>query len=113
MDKQLRKSDMGLTGAIIILCQVISSLQTSRNLSSEFDELKFQFLNAKAEQEQYFVKKEELKKVSFKLDSMNDRLDIIQKQIKFLKDFAWSEPQTVIGCALHKTEWRFHASKPL
>lgn len=100
--KTLKRTDMGLTGAVIILCQVISSFQSSRNLSQEIDQLKSAFHEEKAEHEKYFVKKEELGEVSLKLDKMSKRLFVIQKQIKNL-NFVSSDSETIIGCRYNRS----------
>lgn len=95
----LKRRDMGFTGAVILLAQVMATLQSSRNLSNELDELKNQFNLVKTEQAKYFVKREELKQLALKLDAMNDQLIKIGHQIrKFKDDYALKEDLDGLGC---------------
>lgn len=82
----LRRRDMGLTGAIIVLAQVLSSFQANRNLSQDIEDLKSQIHQAKEDRQKYFVKKEEFQAVVITLDKMADQLDDINKEIKSIKD---------------------------
>lgn len=96
---QLKKRDMGLAGAVIVLAQVISNFQSTRNLSNEIDQLKTEFHQVRSDQEQYFVKKEELKVVTVKLDSMSGQLSKIRNQIKSMTDSDVAFNKSFIGCS--------------
>lgn len=76
--KTIKKTDVGLAGAVIVLAQVLASFQSSKNLSEEMDKLRSDFRALKSEQEVYFVKREELNKVSIKLDKLAKQLRLIR-----------------------------------
>lgn len=94
---RLKRRDMGLASAIIVIAQVLSNFQSSqslsKNVSDDILKLRKEFDQARIEHEQFFVKKEELKKVVAKLDSMNSKLKVINKQIEKLSgtDFVKNE----------------------
>lgn len=100
----LRKRDMGLAGAIIVLAQVLSSFQTSRNLSNEMDQLKSEFQIVRFEQEKYFVKKKELKNVIVKLDSMKVQLAGIRQQLRSIRHIALNDDDNIVGCSFKEAE---------
>lgn len=105
----LKKRDMGIAGAIIVLSQVISNFQSSKSISEEFKDLKNQFIQLQLDQEKYFVKKSDMKKVVSQLDKMNEELSKINDQIESIRDTtAFLEPfddqkkeNSIIGC-VHK-----------
>lgn len=97
-DKQLNRRDMGLTGALIVIAQVISSFHSTSNLSRDIDEMRQEFVQVKSDTEKYFVKKEELGKVVVKLDKMNDQLVKIGKQIKSVKDLSQVSEEDLMAC---------------
>jgi hypothetical protein len=100
MDKQLRKADMGWTGAIIILCQVISSFQASKSVSEELKDLKISILDIRVDQEKNFVRKEQAKTFEAKIEEIKEDVKDIKKQIKHLRsEYAYSDPKGIVGCA--------------
>lgn len=99
----LKRRDIGLAGAIITLAQVLSSLHSSRNLSFEIDQLKAEFHLSKREQEKYFVKKEELKKVVTKLGRIDEKLAKISQQMNSMNT-VWNQVDDdgTVGCTYTK-----------
>lgn len=83
-----KRKDLGIASAVLVLSQLISVYNSSHNLSAQIDELKTSIDNVQSSQELYFVKKEEMKKVSYKLDAMNEQLIQIQRELRFIKNFA-------------------------
>lgn len=83
-----KRKDLGIASAVLVLSQIVSVYNSSHNLSAQIDELKTSIDNVQSNQELYFVKKEEMKKVSYKLDAMNEQLIQIQRELRFIKNFA-------------------------
>ncbi len=78
----LKRRDISLTGAIILISQALTSFHSSHRLSKEMEAFKASFLQLKIDQEKFFVKKEELKTVVTKLDSVKKELTELNEQIK-------------------------------
>lgn len=72
--KPIKRRDMGIAGAIIILAQVLSSTQSAQNLSKEIAELKRDIEASNLEREQYFVRKTEIFSLTRKLDRVSDQV---------------------------------------
>lgn len=72
----LRRRHMGLAGAIIVVAQVItqffSSSHSNKNISEELQQIR-------ADQEKYFVRKDELQIVSNKIDKLGRDVTEIKK----------------------------------
>src|SRR4051812_36599657 len=84
----LRRRHMGLAGAIIIVSQIItqyfSNHNSSKNISEEIKEIR-------ADQEKYFVKKDELQSVSIKIDKIRNDLSEMDSKIRFIKRYVSNE----------------------
>lgn len=77
--------EMTFAGAIIVLAQVLSSFRSTQSVSSEIQKLREDLQQVQTNQEKYFVKKVELKKVVIKLDDMNKQLAKLNQQIKIIR----------------------------
>ncbi len=84
----VRRRDMGLASVAVILSQVLSSFQSNRDLSKDIQQIRTEFHQIRDDQEKYFVRKEELRRVDEKLDLMNTQLAQIRVQIKKIGDIA-------------------------
>jgi hypothetical protein len=74
MTPTIKRRDMGIAGAIIVLSQAVTSLQSSHSISGQVEELKTQLETSKIEREQYFVRKTELVTVVAKIDKLSDQV---------------------------------------
>ncbi len=104
----LRKRDMGLAGAIIVIAQAITQefyrFHSVNDISDELREIR-------ADQEKYFVKKSELKKFAQKIDDLKKEIARLNSKIesktiinhdkfsKFKKQT--EEDEEIIGCNFH------------
>lgn len=98
----LKRRDMGFASVVIVIAQIISSIQStenvSSNLSNEISNVRIQLDEARSHQEKYFVKREELDKVVAKIDSMNSQLKKIKRHLDI--------HETISGCSSSHTDWR-------
>ncbi len=86
----VKKRDMGLAGAIIVISQLISNVQSSNKVSDEIIKFKDEYHQSQVDLEKFFVRKSELSKVVKKLDKMDDRLSQMNQKIESLKDHEYS-----------------------
>ncbi len=101
---QIKRGEMGIAGAIIVISQVLSQFQITRNTGKEVDELKQEFRQVKIDQEKYFVKKEEMRLVVNKLEQMASELASMTREIKSIREDGFltldlDHPGDVIGCS--------------
>lgn len=80
MTPNIKRRDMGIAGAIIVLSQALTSLQSSHSISGQVEELKNQLQTSKMETEQYFVRKTELVTVVAKIDKLSDQVSDLKNQ---------------------------------
>lgn len=101
----MKKKDMGIASAVIVLAQFLSTFQSSHNVSGEIRDLKRSIEHVKIEQEKYFVRKEELKTVVTKLDHLASELSRMNDQIKSMrKDYAMLELDGDEVCSIDLNE---------
>lgn len=81
----IKRRDMGIAGALIVISQFISSFQSSQSVSSEISKFKEDFNQLKVDREQYFVRKTDLAPVLTKLDSLNEQLVKLNEKVASLK----------------------------
>jgi len=103
----VKRRDIGIAGALIILSQAITSSQSSNSITNQIDELRNQLIQLKVDREQYFVRKDELKKVINKLDKMQVDIATINEQIKWLRHMAELDTrydEEVVGCLYERRD---------
>lgn len=77
----LKKSELGVAGAIIVLSQLLTDYRSSSSMNKEFKNLETEFFEMQENQKKHFVTKEEfrmfvnrmdrnLNKISQKIDSL-------------------------------------------
>ncbi len=103
----VKRRDMGLASAIVVLAQLASTFSTNKNISVEFETLKISFEQLRLDQERFFVRKEEVKLLSIKMDRMNEELVRLNEQMKSIKDIyavtPIEESEDIIGCVYQTT----------
>ncbi len=76
---------MGIAGAIIVLSQAVTSLQSSHSITDRIEQIKETIAVAKIEREQYFVRKTELATVMVKIDKMSENVSALKEQVSGLR----------------------------
>lgn len=99
----LKRRDVGLAGAIIILSQFLSGLQSSNKVSDEIIKFKDEYHQSQVDLEKFFVRKSELSKVVKKLDKMNDQLVQMNEKIESMKEHEFSLNEEDEVCARKTT----------
>ena len=79
---------MGITGAVIVIAQFLSSLQSSRVVTDDIRELRQDIEQVRVDHEKYYVKKEELQKVVAKIDQIHKKLTKIQSNTASLNSLS-------------------------
>lgn len=77
---------MGIAGALIVLAQVASNFGSSHGVSNDIAKLRSDMKRVQVNQEQYFVKKKDFKKVVVKLDTLNSHVLQLSQQIKSIRN---------------------------
>jgi uncharacterized protein YydD (DUF2326 family) len=105
-DKRIKRKDLGIAGAVVVIAEAITNFTSSRSISHEVIKIKDEIKDMKVEREQYFVRKTELSSVSKKLDKLNDQLIRVDDKIASIKkelklNFATMEYEDsdLIGCS--------------
>jgi hypothetical protein len=83
----IKRRDIGVAGAAIVVAEVLSNFQSSQNVASEIQKFKEEFQASKVEREQFFVRKAEVEKISTKLDQVSDQITQLNTQVVSLKSF--------------------------
>jgi hypothetical protein len=88
--KPIKRREMGLTGAIIVLAQVASTFQSNKDLSEEIKSIRNDFKAAEIRQDTTFVRKTEIESLRNQLDKnltkVNKSLIHVQKELKNLQE---------------------------
>lgn len=79
---QLKRWEMGIAGSILVLSQALSHYQLSSNLTTELDKVKEILQQSEVDRETYFVRKRDLRTITFKLDQLNERVISLKAFIK-------------------------------
>lgn len=100
----IRRKDFGIAGALIVLSQLLSSFQSSQNVSKEIEKVKDDFNESLIEREEFFVRKTDIVAMTSKLDQMNEQLIKVNEQLNSLKsyvkdNFALNKTEKTIGCS--------------
>lgn len=82
----VKKTDIGLAGALIILAQTLSSHRSTDQLSKEIQNLKDDIRALKVDQQEFFVRKPELELLEEKLNLANEQLSNIKNWIQKRKE---------------------------
>lgn len=89
---------MGLAGAIIVVSQIItqyfSSFHSTKNISVELEQIRL-------DQEKYFAKKDEVEKVSLKIDSLKKDLSEMNNKIKYIKRYVSNDHAMGLSSSLN------------
>lgn len=105
------RKDLSLAGALIVLSQVFSSVQSSQNISTELSHFKDEFRESLLEREKYFVRKSDLQSLLVKLDSMNEQLTKVNEQLNNLRTYVRENVSyefPIIGCSVQEADELFH-----
>lgn len=81
----LKKRDMGIAGALIVLTQVLTNFHSSETVTDRIEELQKEFRQSLVDREQYFVRKIEIRDLSSKIEKVNGELIQIKNQVTSLK----------------------------
>lgn len=97
----LKRKDLGIAGAVIVLAEAASNFQSSRSVSTEVIKMHDELTIMKVERDAYFVKKTELANVMKKIDKMNDSIVSIDVKVGKLKQMmnAENSNEDLVGCA--------------
>ena len=87
----IKRRDVGIAGALIVLAQLFSDFKASHNVSSEILKFREEFQSSKLEREQFFVRKSELDSLGHKLEKINDQLFQLSQQVVSLRTFLKSK----------------------
>lgn len=87
----IKKRDLGIAGAIVVLAELLSNFQSSQNVATEIVKFREEFAASNLEREQFFVRKSELGNLSIKLDKANDQLTKLNDQVVSLRVFIKSK----------------------
>jgi len=94
--KIVKKADMGLVGAIIVASQILSSMQSTKNISDELQHSREEFNQYRMERES--LRKEDMKIVMDKLDEISKHLARVDRRVKdiTLEDSQYSEDRSSV-----------------
>ncbi len=98
----IRRKDVGIAGAVIVLSQLLSSFQSSQTVTTQMGHLQEEFQQLKVDRELYFVRKADIVPLTEKLDKLNDKLISINENVsvikRFLKDNKFYDEVGYLGC---------------
>jgi len=97
----IKRRHIGFAGAAIVLAEALSNFKSSEKVSNEILKFKEDFQASKVEREQYFVRKEELNKLSQKMDKVNDQLVELHTQVASLRSYLKNEGGYVLEDTLY------------
>lgn len=83
----VKRKELGLAGAVLLISQLVGSYQASQNVSAELVNFRADLQKNTIEREQYFVRKTDVIPVIDKLDKLSDKLAAIDLKLTSLKAF--------------------------
>lgn len=89
----LKRTDLGIGGSLIVLAQIISSVHHSNHLSYEIKQFKEEFRLSIDERNTFFVRKSDVLSMQTKIDEINNQLVGLKKDLKWLKDNSYVDLQ--------------------
>jgi hypothetical protein len=87
----IKRRDIGIAGAAIMLAEALSNFQSSKNVSTEIVKFKEEFQQSRVDREQFFVRKTEIEALNLKLDKMSDQIAELSNQVTSLKTYLKSK----------------------
>lgn len=77
----IKKRDMGIAGALIVIAQSVISFQSAQIISDDIQAIRQDLQDSNLAREQFFARKTEIAVISIKMDKMAEQLTRLKQQV--------------------------------
>lgn len=104
MEQGIKRKDMGIAGALIVVIQGITALQSTNSVSADIEALRKEIQQSAIERERFFVRKTDLLVLTQKIDDLADKVTDLKSHLEDSysmecepddKEVAWLMTQSV------------------